>query len=360
MYFIYSPQRSSDVRIDYYFEPSKQRIIITHRTGIEITNRVNGEYFTYFHEHSRKEYITNLSSTKIDVNETPNPFVIDCKTNDNHPHLKLLKPYGPEEEFDLSIRFPSWNRIDGDCSEHDINRKTSLNEFQKFNSLWVDQLSEIKCQIYNLLCLLVEEYKKINSTKSTPPSPISIRAIKTSIFQNAILYIEAVANFLSAVAVNIDNGLAGAPKKKIPLEQEDLKKLNETNGYIRLQDKLILSTECLNKLIGSSIKIDKSSHHWGRFKDFKKRRDNLTHIRVPINDGYRTPSMDNMTASVKITDGDIEKSVELLQWFNSTLNRVAESIGHDSLPNHYNFNDYIAVLMASLATSISIQSNNPP
>lgn len=37
MYFCYSPQRSSDTRIDYQFELSKQRILILYRSGSEIT-----------------------------------------------------------------------------------------------------------------------------------------------------------------------------------------------------------------------------------------------------------------------------------------------------------------------------------
>lgn len=353
MYFSYSPQRSNTTRIDYLFEPSKKRIIITYRTGSEITKKNSGIYEVKFNEITSEEYILNLQSESYDFSEWPFTPLTEFKVVGSNPYLTLLKPYGPEEENDLAIRYPGLNKVDGDCSEKSMALKTSLNDFQQFSLLWMDQLSEIKCQIYNLLCYLSEEYKKIDSGYPPFPSPISIRALKTSIFQDVILYIEATANFLASMVICVNDLLCGAPQSKTSLEQCDIDKLTEANGkYIRLEDKLVFSIDCLNRLLYGNIKIDKGDCNWGRFKDFKKRRDSITHVKIPNHIDHVAPTLDHMVASVFITDSDISHSIELLCWFNALLNDAAKLVGNDKFPSHHDFNDYIVGLLVVISFSI--------
>lgn len=358
MYFSYSPQRSTNTRIGYQFEPSKQRIIVTHRLGKEITERTEGNYEVRFNEDSRDEYFLDLSSTEIDINALPGCLLVERKIIDGTLYVKLLKPYGPEEEHDLTTKFPDWNKIDDDANEYSIRRTTSLNDFQQFTLIWMEQISEIKCQTYNLLHHLNEEYKKLNSDTPPFPSPISIRSLKTSVLNNSILYIEAIANFLSSIAVNINNGINGSPIKNITLEQEELDKLTESNGkYIRLEDKLVFSADCISRLTGEKIEVNKGNHNWGIFKDLKKRRDSLTHIKILSENNHNAPTLDYMVASIQITDGDLASSMELLCWFNNILNDIANLIGSERFPNFHTFNDHITVSLVNLACSIADTSS---
>lgn len=359
MYFSYSPQRSNDARIDYRFELSRKRIIVIYRTGSEVTKKVGGTYETRFNENGRAEYVLNLDSKPYDFSEWPFNPLIELNIVEGFPYLKLLKPYGPEEN-ELSIRFPGWNKVDGDISEKDIVLKTALNSFSQFSILWMDQLSEIKCQIYNLLNYLFEEYGKINSGGHPLPSPISIRTLKASIFQNTILYIEAAANFLSTTVIRINDQIDGSPNKIASLEQGDIDKLKEANGkYIRLEDKLIFSIGQLNKLLSGNIKIDKGNCNWGKFKDFKKRRDSITHLKIHDHVSRGALTLDHVAPSLRITDDDISCCMELLCWFNALLNDAAELIGNERFPNHHSFNDYICGISVKLSCSIADIPSKP-
>lgn len=313
-----------------------------------------------FREENREEYIVRFSSVGSDIKFLPGQLLIDPKTIDGCFHTKLLKPYGPEEHNDLTIRFPTWNKIENDADESSINRKTSLNEFQKFTLLWMDQLSEIKCQTYNLSCYLAEEYKKLNSVGPAYPSPISIRSLKASVFNNVVLYIEAVANFLSAMAINIDNELAGSPLKKSSLRQDDLGKITETNGeHIRLEDKLVFSVQCISELTGIHLGVNKGDHNWETFKNFKSKRDSMTHIKIYDDHGQNILSLDHLLASTKITDGDIVRSVELLCWFNNLLSEVANVVGSNRFPGLQNYNDSTVGFLVDVASSIAgVQSRS--
>lgn len=360
MYFSYTPQRSCVARIDYRFELSKKRIVITYRVGTEVTKRVSSTYDTRFNENSRTEYILNLDSGPYDFSEWPFTPLTELNIIEGSPHLKLLKPYGPEEENELAIKFPGWNNIDGDISEKDIALKTALTKFQQFSILWTDQLSEIKCQIYNLLTYLAEEHEKINSGTPPFPSPISIRTLKTSIFQNTILYIEATANFLSAIAICINNQIDGSPNKSTNLEQDAIDKLTEANGrHLKLEEKLIYSTKHLNSLLSGNIKIDKGNCNWGKFKNFKKRRDSITHLKIPNQTIHSALTLDHVAPSIKITDNDISCCMELLCWFNTLLNDTAALIGNERFPNHQNFNDYICGISVKLSCSIANIPSKP-
>lgn len=360
IYFSYSPQRSSDTRIDYKFETLGRRVIAIYRTGKEITERNGGHYEARFQEYSREEFVLSFSLVASRDDSLPGRLLVDRKVVDGNFHLTLLKPYGPEEEHNLAITFPGWNRIDDDGNESSVNRKTSLSDFQRFALLWMNQLSEIKCQTYNLSCYLAEEYKNLNSEIPPFPSPISIRSLKVSILNNVILYIEASANFLSAIAININSDLPGSPTKKHSLSYEDLIKLAEAKGkHERLEEKLVFSPACISKLIGKTVEIKKSDNNWSVFKDFKKRRDSMTHIKSIGEDEHGALSLDSMVASVRITDSDLVRSVELLCWFNNLLNEVARSVGSERFPNFHNFNDYTVGLLVNITSSIASTPNRP-
>lgn len=339
MYFLYSPQRDSNRRIEYQFEPSKKRITIICRSGREIAERLNGGYDIRFHEEHQEKYVWNFNSPEENDESLPQGILIDKRIEDGELRVKLLKPYGPGEEHNLALKYPDWNRVDNDTSEYALSLKTSLSEFDKMLLSWCEQLSEIKAQTHNMLCYLNGEYKNLNSNNTPFSSPISIRSLKTSVFINSVLYIEAVANFLSALAVNIDDQVSGSPTKICSLCSEEIKDLNENDGkYLRLEKKLEFSLICISKIIGETVKVDKGNHVWGRFMEFKKKRDSLTHVKVKEN---RVFSLDEMVGAVKISDNDLFLSMELICWINEVLNNVFRSFDVKRFPISNNFNDIL-------------------
>jgi hypothetical protein len=355
MYFLYSPQRDTKRRVEYQFEPSKKRITIICRFGRELAERLKGGYDIRFHEEHQKKYVWNFNSPVRNDEPLSEGLLIEQKIVDGELHVKLLKPYGPEEEHNLALKYPDWNRVDDDTSEYALSLKTSLSEFDKLVLSWYEQMSEIKSQTHNMLCYLNGEYKNLNSNNPPFSSPISIRSLKTSVFINSVLYIEAVANFLSALAVNIDDQIIGSPMKIFSLCPEDINKLNEINGnYLRLEDKLVFSLSCISKIIGVEVKIDKGNHVWGRFKEFKKKRDSLTHVKVKENSVF---SLGEMVGAVKISDNDLLLSMELICWINEVMNNVFRSFNVKMFSISNNFNDILVGYMIDLAADISGNSS---
>lgn len=355
MYFLYSPQRDSNRRVEYQFEPSKKRITIICRSGRELAERLKDGYGIRFHEEHQEKYVWNFNSPEENDESLPEGLLTDQKIVDGELHVKLLKPYGPEEEHNLALKYPDWNRVDNDASECALSLKTSLSEFDKLVLSWSEQISEIKAQTHNMLCYLNGEYKNLNSNNPPFSSPISIRSLKTSVFINSVLYIEAVANFLSALAVNIDDQVSGSPTKIFSLCSEDIKKLNEIDGnYLRLEDKLVFSLSCISRIVGVEVKIDKGNHVWGRFKEFKKKRDSLTHVKVKENSVF---SLGEMVGAVKISDNDLFLSMELICWINEVLNNVFRSFDVKIFSASNNFNDILVGYMIDLAADISGNSS---
>lgn len=358
MYFLYSPQRNSNRRVEYQFEPSKKRITIIFRFGRELAERLKDGYDIRFHEERQEKYVWNFNSPEGNEKSLPEGLLIDQKIVDGELYVKLLKPYGPEEENNLALKYPDWNRVDNDTSEYALSLKTSLSEFDKLVLSWSEQISEIKAQTHNMMCYLDGEYKNLNSSNPVFSSPISIRSLKASVFINSVLYIEAVANFLSALAVNIDDQVSGSPEKIFSLCSEDINKLSEVNGnYLRLEDKLVFSLSCISKIIGVEVKIDKGNHVWGRFKEFKKKRDSLTHVKIKKNSVF---SLGGMVGAVKISDNDLFLSMELICWINGVLNDVFRSFDvkiFSNLNNLNNFNDVLVGYMIDLAADVSGNSS---
>jgi len=335
-------------------------MVITYRTGEEIIEKNRGDYNVYFRESSREEFVVRLDSIPHSFDELPFNFLVDFRISEESTYIKLLKTYGPEEESDLAIRFPGWTKNHDIQSEGNIRIETSLSQIQQFSLLWTDQLSEIKCQTYNVLRYLTEEYEKINCGAPPFPSPISIRSLKTSIFHNTILYIEAAANFLSEMAICINDQMDGSSPSINVIPLDDINKLSEAEGrHIKLEEKLVFSIACLNRLFDGDLKIDKGNHNWGKFKEFKRRRDSLTHVKLHKHDRYNTPTLDHMVASVKITDDDLLCSMELICWFNALLDQAVKLIGSQCFATDHNFNDQITGLLIELsAANANVSSRN--
>lgn len=354
MYFLYSPQRNSNRRVEYQFEPSKKRIIITSRYGRELAERFEGDYGFRFHEEHQEKYVWHFNSSEENEESLKEGLLIDQKMVNGELHVKLLKPYGPEEEHDLALKYPDWNKVDDDASECSLSLKTSLSEFDKMVLSWSDQLSEIKSQNHNMLCYLSKEYKNLNSDVPPFSSPISIRSLKTSAFNNSVLYIEAVANFLSALVVNVNKQVSGSPTKVTSLCLEEINKLTEIERYLSLEEKLVFSLSCISKVFDVEVNINKGNHIWGRFKKFKNKRNSLTHVKVR---GKGVFSLDEMVGAVRISDNDLFLSMELVCWINEVLNSVLKSFGGRQFLISNNFNCILVARMIELAADISGNSS---
>lgn len=121
---IFSPQRSSNTRTNFYFDLQKRRILVFYKIGREKNVRTSGEYNSKFLEEHEERYIVRLDYIEEDTMNTPIRFVTEysIKEDLNNSSIKLLKQYGPEEENDFSITYPDWNVISGNIDESSIQK----------------------------------------------------------------------------------------------------------------------------------------------------------------------------------------------------------------------------------------------
>lgn len=354
MKFIYSPQRSSNSRTEYFFDTENQKITVIYKLGKEVTERINGVYIDRFSIQEEQQFEINLNSIEDDIKKTPIAFITEYFFDEESKvNLKLLKQYGTDENNDFVISFPDWNTVPFNAHDYEIKKTTIFSEFEKLIHIWRNQLNEILCQTYNLCIYIDEEYKKINN--NTPPfgSPISIRSFKSSVLQNAILYIEATANFLVSIAVAINSETNGAPLKKEKLCDCEIDKLLERKKYIRLEDKLIFSAEKISFLLGINIAINKDDNHWSTFKRLKKTRDSLTHVKIENHTGYINPSLDSMLSSKIILDKDLFEAAGVIYWLNTFIDELFSSIPISDRYHNGSFNTHATILLLKVTSSIN-------
>lgn len=346
MHFEYNPQRNNRLRISYEFIPSTNKIIITVTTGLESIEKTNGLYTTIFKPATEEKYFIDFNITKEPTKEElPEGIITIAEKINGESHIKLLKPYGPEEDNLLHITFPSPFEITEDCKEEGKS-KTSLNSFEISILSWTKQLSEIKNQIHNLLVILKEEYSKIN--KIPPASPITIRSLKTAILTNTIMHIETISNLMMEIYKGINRNSKGFPKKMngAPQPAKIYKKDNHSLGKIEH------SLTTIKALTG--IHIENPSENTPEIKNFtklKKIRNNITHIKKPNTDPH---SLDSTPASVKITDEDIIQCTESILFFNELLTEAIEN----TTKQKQELNDLTCARMYLIACEISEKQMN--
>lgn len=354
MKFIYAPQRSSNSRTQYYFDLESQRLVVTYMRGEEVSERKSGEYIDTFKVQEETRYDIELRSLENKLPEMPVSFIVECFTDtDAIVNLKLLKHYGAEEKNDFSITFPSWNNVLSSGHDYEIKKTSSFTEFEELIAVWRIQLSEILAQTYNVCVHLDVEYKRLGDRSRPCGSPISIRQFKTSMLQNTILYVEAVANFLISIAIAVNAQLEGTPPKKITLSESEIAKLMETKKYSALEEKLAYAVEKINDILGTTSKIDKSDSSWATFKSLKKTRDALTHVKIKNLSQYIELTLDSMLSSVRILDKDLLDCVGTIYWINSFMDDYLDSIVVKKSSSAHSFNDLIVSSLFALTSSIS-------
>ena len=351
MKFLYVPKRSFNTRTSFFFDLERRKISISVKNGHEVYERKNGEYLCGFRVEGENDYEIDLDSIEESTKTLPQG-IVEFAPIDSEPEqlsVKILKKYGPENESNPVVEFPDWNDISRSAFDKELAVATKLSDFDVLIHTWKDQLTEIILQTLNLLIYLNDEYSRINS--QTPPlaSPISIRSFKTSVLTNSILYIECASNFLLNVADQINDSCDGSPKKIASLEDEEIKFIREQSGFLRLEQKLPVATEKLNKLIGAKLTVEKSNHSWGKFKSIKTKRDSITHTKIKAYRDHIDTSIDYMISSVKITDGSLLDCIEVIIWVNKLLDKTFDTLKvkkgfHDSSFNDFNISSLLKVV----------------
>jgi hypothetical protein len=343
---LYSPQKSDTSKTYYYFNMEDKSIDIFIDEG-ETKYCINdGCYLEkYYHKNRKKihvmqEELLSLSDPVI------KQYIIEAKNEENEIYLKLLKQYGCEEERKFEIIFPDWIEVKKSTYDYEINEKpTSLTLAGKIIFRGQEQLSEILTQTYNLSIYLRNEYNRINSNVAPIGSPISIRSLKTSILYNQILYLETLSNFVISIISEIQNEVEGFPKAINKVEGNKLKKLLEKDKYMRLEEKV---QECINELSNMFLvknSFDKTSKYWNSFKSIKRIRDSLTHIKIPELKEQKQLTLDNVTYSEVIKDIDLLNGLEMIIWYNNSIDYLFNSIGIYKILGASYLNSYSTILL---------------
>lgn len=356
MKFCYVPQRSDTSRILYYFYPSQNSIVVIHRTGETKHIRTNGVYDEVFIEHKVDEYQLLLDDITHFTAKQEFQFIVEAYfNNESELCMRLLKHYGANDKNRFGVIFPDWNDINSDCKDYElITLNSTLSKYDQLLYQWRDHLAEILCQLYNLCNYLNTEYRRINA--DTPPfgSPISIRSLKTSIIQNLILYIEVIANFLVELTISVNKEIPGCRTPSHHLEITEIEKITEKRKYLRLEDKLEAAMGMLAHLFEKEYRLNKGNHMWAKFKNLKKKRDALTHIRIKSDNPSNPLSIDTVIPELKILDSDLMEGIEIVSWFNSQIDELFDFINLRKNHNNESFNIDIISLLYNIIAQINV------
>jgi hypothetical protein len=205
---------------------------------------------------------------------------------------------------------------------------------------------DLGAQISNLAVALGEEIQRVESSAANADkeqgivekkgSPISVRALKSSVSLILSSMIEGWANFLAELAVSTNDGLEGSPDVVHALQQAEIDCLLEQrtaldtrtasltvtrNVYIPTLDKLAIVPRLLGKMHGLDFVLDKGGHGWQKVQKLKGIRDQLTHpkldLKVRISNSCPEFSLDTVEAVVEISMLDLYECAEGLDWYIS-------------------------------------------
>jgi hypothetical protein len=205
-------------------------------------------------------------------------------------------------------------------------------------------LIDLFAQLINLIVALQKESDSIksspdessdeNKTDKLSGSPISVRALKTSIILLQFSALETIANFLSGLAIRINSGIPGAPDVNTPLTQVEIDFLKEERTYldtgtgalklsgsvfVSTLDKLAMAPLLLGRLHDQNYRLDKGGNGWRSIQRLKEIRDQLTHFKLDgtLMEGDESISLDldNVKPAVTIKNRDIFNGGEAMKWY---------------------------------------------
>lgn len=188
-------------------------------------------------------------------------------------------------------------------------RKKKLKKTPFYNAIInsFNLLIDLTAQIINLIIELIKESEHLKKSKNyitsednekLEISPVTIRALKSSIVIFQFSLLESISNFLTELVLNINNGIKGAPKIVCPLKQFEIDFLSEiktdinrrtgtlktTITHVSTIDKLNIVSHLFGKLHGINFRLDKSGIGWRNIRKLKDIRDKLAHPKLDFSD----------------------------------------------------------------------------
>jgi len=201
-------------------------------------------------------------------------------------------------------------------------------------------------QVSNLAVSLGEELQRLESSVSAGDgkpdairksgSPISVRAMKSSVALMLSSMLEGWANFLAELALRTNDGLEGSPEVVHALGQAEIDCLAEQrtaldtrtaglivtkNVYVATLDKLVVVPRLLGRLHGFDFVLDKAGQGWQKVQGLKIVRDELTHPKLNLNDylgnNPAALSLDKVRSAVEINMNALYECAEGVDWYVS-------------------------------------------
>lgn len=245
-----------------------------------------------------------------------------------------------------------------------MQNSASSNDYQNVVRNGCTLLTDLLAQLVNLIVILNKEIEYVedkeaeeNSTAKTQGSPISVRGMKTSIVMLQFSVLEALANFISVLALKSSEEIAGSPPVINRLTQIEVDFLLEQRTYLEMGsgnlkvssgaysptlDKLSLVPFLLGKIYNQPFRIDKGSNGWKKIQRLKEIRDKLTHFKF---DGELWATheaiqldLDNIKPSIVISSNDLFIGCAAIHWYLQQVESVLKNIyGNDHKPLLFNF-----------------------
>lgn len=202
-------------------------------------------------------------------------------------------------------------------------------------------------QLMNLIVAEEREVKNIGEDRLLPlegesqGNAISVRALRTSIIILQFGVLEALANFIAEVTIQIHCDATGAPPVTNPLTQVELDLLKEQRtlldtrtGELRIQqpvyqsilDKLAVVPLLFARAYGLNFRLDKSVSGWNKIARLKELRDALTHIRLDCRPSLPAEidnsDLDRVRPSLTISSRDLFSGSEAIIWYGQQIKQV--------------------------------------
>jgi len=351
--FKFSPQVSDHSRTQYFFQPQDERITLRYVTGATEIKKIDGLYTEVFIPKSEKDYVLDFAGTKTleEMNDQlarcPIRFLIEYgRDGIGDVKVRLLKQYQQTEGSDPRLSFPDWYRVSDAKWDHEISDlKTELSPYMILISKARGLFNELITECWNVAQLEADEIRRFNAAVPPYGSPITVRSLKISLLELTFVYIESVANFLSSLALSVDGGINGCPSPICRLSATERAHLEEKSGFVRLEEKLISYPELLSRLYHKGYKLDVSNHHWGLFKQLKRKRDAVTHVRFKPEDSLIDLRIDVPRPAVEISDETIFDAVRVIYWINEAVTRLFDDLGLQKGYSNTSFNDVLVLRM---------------
>lgn len=216
-------------------------------------------------------------------------------------------------------------------------------------------LTDLMAQAVNLVVMEVREsdnttIKKQHASLPEPHgSPITVRALKSSIILLQFSVVEALASFVSKLVIEAHRHPSEGPRAPHPLREVELDCLNEQrtsvdtrsgkihvkgNVYAPTLERLSFVLLSFAKSHGHEFRLNKSNDGWQNVTRLKKLRDELTHVRLDFSLGtlieLETLDLDKIRPSITITNRNLFMGAEAIIWYSQQIRHVVnQSTNHD-------------------------------